>query len=76
MPHIPTVVDVQRHCDEGIFSFPFLLRVYFIFLSRFLLNEEEVSAQEVAVKSQGIPKPGLGVNAIGVNHDNNHDHTI
>ena len=35
VPHVPTVIDVQRHCGEGIFSFPFLLRVYIFFLSRF-----------------------------------------
>ena len=31
------------------------------------------STKEVAVKFQGIPKPGLGVNAIGLNHDHDND---
>ena len=36
--HVPTLVDVEQYCGEVIFSFPFLLGIFFIFLSCFLLN--------------------------------------
>ena len=45
--HDSTLISVEQHHGKIIFSFSFLLGVFFVFLSRFLLNVFSMVFQEI-----------------------------